>query len=87
TLDEVTRQVAVTVSAEEVREALDAAYNRLNRNVKLQGFRKGRAPRQMLETLYRHQVAYQRLANSKEGLPVRINLMVRIPVRAFSTQD
>ncbi|MDA2934452.1 amidohydrolase [Acidobacteria bacterium AH-259-D05] len=33
------------------------------------------------------QHAYQRLANSKEGLPVRINLMVRIPVRAFSTQD
>jgi trigger factor len=56
TVDEVTRQVAVTLSAEEVREALDAAYNRLNRNVKLQGFRKGRAPRQMLETLYRHQV-------------------------------
>jgi trigger factor len=56
TVDEVTRQVAVTVSAEGVQEALDAAYERLNRNVKLQGFRKGRAPRQMLEALYRHQV-------------------------------
>ncbi|MCZ6877348.1 MAG: amidohydrolase [Acidobacteria bacterium] len=33
------------------------------------------------------QHAYQRLANSKDGLPVRINLMVRIPVRALSAQD
>ena len=33
------------------------------------------------------QHAYQRLAASSEGLPVRINLMVRIPVRAFSTED
>jgi len=56
TVDEVTRQVAVTLPAEEVREALDAAYRHLNRRVKLQGFRKGRAPRQMLESLYRHQV-------------------------------
>ena len=33
------------------------------------------------------QHAYQRLAGSPEGLPVRINLMVRIPVRAYSTQE
>ena len=33
------------------------------------------------------QHAYQRLAGSREGLPVRINLMVRIPVRAYSTRD
>ena len=33
------------------------------------------------------QHAYQRLARSREGLPVRINLMVRIPVRAYSTED
>ena len=56
TVDEVTRQVAVTLPAEEVREAIDAAYRELNRRVKLQGFRKGRAPREMLESLYRHQV-------------------------------
>ncbi len=56
TVDEVTRQVAVTLPAEEVREAIDAAYRELNRRVKLQGFRKGRAPREMLENLYRHQV-------------------------------
>ena len=33
------------------------------------------------------QHAYQRLAHSEQGLPARINLMVRIPVRALSTQD
>lgn len=63
TVDDVTRQVAVTLSAEEVQEALDDAYERLNRNVKLQGFRKGRAPRGMLEALYRHQVEQEVLEN------------------------
>ena len=33
------------------------------------------------------QHAYQQLARSREGLPVRINLMVRIPVRAYSVTD
>ena len=33
------------------------------------------------------QHAYQALLHSEEGLPARINLMVRIPVRALSTED
>ena len=33
------------------------------------------------------QHAYQRLVNRKEGLPVRVNLMIRIPIRSLPTQD
>ena len=33
------------------------------------------------------QHAYQRLLNRPEGLPARINLMIRLPVRSLSTQD
>ncbi len=33
------------------------------------------------------QHAYQRLLNRKEGLPARVNLMIRLPVRSLSTQD
>ncbi|MBI2820988.1 MAG: amidohydrolase family protein, partial [Acidobacteria bacterium] len=33
------------------------------------------------------QLAYQRVANRGEGLPVRINLMVRIPIRSLSTEE
>ncbi|MCZ6878792.1 MAG: amidohydrolase [Acidobacteria bacterium] len=33
------------------------------------------------------QHAYQRLLNRKDGLPARINLMIRLPVRSLSTQD
>jgi len=32
------------------------------------------------------QHAFQRVANRKEGLPARVNLMIRIPVRALSTE-
>jgi trigger factor len=55
-LDDVTRQVSITVSTEEVLRTLDEAYNRLNKRVRVQGFRKGKAPRKMLESLYKHQV-------------------------------
>ena len=33
------------------------------------------------------QHAYQRLLNGPKGLPARINLMIRLPVRSLSTQD
>ena len=33
------------------------------------------------------QHAYQRLLQREEGLPARINLMIRLPVRSLSTQD
>ncbi len=56
TLDETTRQVAVTVPAEEVSKALDSAYRRLGKQAKLPGFRKGRVPRNVLEARYRHEV-------------------------------
>lgn len=59
TLDEITREVSVSVPAEEVLQALDEAYHRLNKRVKLQGFRKGKAPRQMLEAHYKHQVEHE----------------------------
>jgi trigger factor len=55
-LDDVTRQISITVSTEEVLRTLDEAYNRLNKQVRVQGFRKGKAPRKMLESLYKHQV-------------------------------
>lgn len=58
-VDKVTREVEVTVAAEEVTRALDEAYVRLNRKVKLQGFRQGKAPRRMLEAMYRHQVEHE----------------------------
>ena len=33
------------------------------------------------------QHAFQRVANSKEGFPARVNLMIRIPVRSLPIQD
>lgn len=56
TLSETTREVSVTVPADEVSEAIEKAYRQLNKRVKLQGFRKGKAPRQMLESLYKREV-------------------------------
>jgi trigger factor len=46
------RSLSVEVDAATVRQAFDRAYRDLGRNVNVKGFRPGKAPRQVLESLY-----------------------------------
>ncbi|NDY42112.1 trigger factor [Dissulfurirhabdus thermomarina] len=48
----VEKRVSVEVPAEEVDAELDRAFRRLNRQVSIKGFRKGKAPRSVLERHY-----------------------------------
>ena len=56
-------KLTITVSAEEVEKALQAAYLKQRSKISLPGFRKGKVPRQMIEKMYRPEVFYDEAAN------------------------
>ncbi len=51
-----TKKITIILPAEEVSKELDAAYRKLKTDVKLKGFRKGKAPRSILEKNYGEQI-------------------------------
>ncbi len=55
-IDPVTVEVAVHVPWKRVKKGLDASYGRLQKSVRVRGFRPGKAPRSVLRQLYGQQV-------------------------------
>jgi len=53
----------ITLSKEEVEQALDKKYHKLTQTVKIDGFRKGKIPRQILEARYGRNVEKEVLEN------------------------
>ena len=56
-------KLTITVSAEEVEKALQAAYLKQRSKISLPGVRKGKVPRQMIEKMYGPEVFYDEAAN------------------------
>ena len=52
-------KLTVEVSAEEFDKATVAAYNKQKKNINIPGFRKGHAPKQMIEKMYGPSVFYE----------------------------
>lgn len=51
-------KLTVEVSAEEVEKAIQGAYQKARKSISLPGFRKGKAPRQLIEKMYGKEVFY-----------------------------
>lgn len=55
-ISELTRKVIVTLDSENVQKKLNNAYNKLKKEVKMKGFRRGKVPRSVIEKSYKKQV-------------------------------
>ncbi|MCB9591174.1 MAG: trigger factor [Sandaracinaceae bacterium] len=68
-IDPVTVEVAVQVPWDRVKAGLDASYGKLQKTVRVRGFRQGKAPRHVLQKLYGPQVRNEVIASLvEEGL-------------------
>ena len=56
-------KIPITVDADAFEEAMVKSYNKNKKNISIQGFRKGKAPRKMVEKLYGPEVFYEDAAN------------------------
>ena len=54
-----TIELVIQVGADEFNAAIDKVYNRQRKNITLPGFRKGKAPRKMVEAMYGAEVFYE----------------------------
>lgn len=55
-VSDLTRKLTITLPEKVVQKKLDKAYNKLNKDVSLKGFRKGKVPRTVLEKNFKDQV-------------------------------
>ena len=56
-------KLVIVASAEEFEAGLNAAYNKNKNKISVPGFRKGKAPRKMIEQLYGSQIFFEDAAN------------------------
>lgn len=56
-------KITIEVSAEDFEAAMVKSYNKNKNKISVQGFRKGKAPRKMIEKLYGPEVFYEDAAN------------------------
>lgn len=56
-------KLTITVSAEDFETAMVKSFNKNKNSISIQGFRKGKAPRKMVEKLYGPEVFYEDAAN------------------------
>ncbi len=56
-------KLTIEVSAEELEQAIESAYRKNKNKISIPGFRKGKAPRKMIEQMYGKEVFYEDAAN------------------------
>ena len=62
-LDKSMAKITITVSAEDFEKAMEQSYNKNKKKINIQGFRRGKAPRKMIEKMYGPEIFYEDAAN------------------------
>ena len=57
-------KLTIEVSAEELEKAIEGAYQKNKNKISIPGFRKGKAPRKMIEQMYGKEIFYEDAANA-----------------------
>lgn len=57
-------RLTIEVSAEELEKAIENAYKKNRNKISIPGFRKGKAPRRMIEQIYGKEIFYEDAANA-----------------------
>lgn len=57
-------KLTIEVSAEELEKAINGAYQKNKGKISIPGFRKGKAPKQMIEKMYGKEIFYEDAANA-----------------------
>ena len=57
-------KLTIEVPAEELEKAIEGAYRKNRGRISIPGFRKGKAPRKMIEQIYGKEVFYEDAANA-----------------------
>ena len=57
-------KLTIEVSAEEFEKAIEGAYHKSKNKISIPGFRKGKAPRKMIEQMYGKEIFYEDAANA-----------------------
>lgn len=57
-------KLTIEVAAEELEKAIEAAYQKQKKSINIPGFRKGKAPRAMVEKMYGAEIFFEEAANS-----------------------
>jgi len=57
-------RLTIEVPAEELEKAIEAAYQKEKKRINIPGFRKGKAPRRLIEQMYGKEVFYEDAANA-----------------------
>ena len=60
-------ELEIEISAEDFEAAVQAAYQKAKKNISIPGFRKGKAPRKLIEKEYGENVFYEDAVNDIAG--------------------
>ena len=77
-------KIVVEIEKPEFENALNKAYTKCRKNIMIPGFRKGKAPRKMVEAMYGATVFYEDAVNERQSLSRRSRRSALRPSRTWT---
>ena len=78
------KEITIKIEGKEWQDALDKAFEKANKKVKIDGFRQGKAPKEVFIKNINNQIYYQYLNKPKKSYPIDIFIPV---LHGYGTED